>query len=59
MIKNNKFVTEPINFRRKIVEFSPDAKKRLKVIWRGMRKYMDGFPDHIYHALNTFLIVSS
>ena len=42
--------------RRKVVEFSPDAKLRLKVIWRGMRKYMDGFPDHIYHALNTFLM---
>ena len=42
--------------RRRIVEFSDDAKLRLKVIWRGMRKYMDGFPDHIYHALNTFLM---
>tara|TARA_R110002012_G_scaffold59435_11_gene155522 strand:+ start:2233 stop:3768 length:1536 start_codon:yes stop_codon:yes gene_type:complete len=42
--------------RRKIVEFSPDAKQRLKIIWRGMRKYMDGFPDHIHHALNTFLM---
>ena len=42
--------------KRKVVEFTPDAKNRLKVIWRGMRKYMQGFPDHIFNALNTFLM---
>jgi len=42
--------------RRKVVVFSPDAKTRLKVIWKGMRKYMQGFPEHIFVALNTFLM---
>ena len=41
---------------RTITSFSPDAQKRLKTVWRGMRKYMDNFPDHIYAALNTFLM---
>jgi len=42
--------------KRKVVTFTPDAQKRLKTVWRGMRKYMEGFPDHIYAALNTFLM---
>ena len=42
--------------KRKVVVFSADAKTRLKVIWRGMRKYMSDFPDHIYNALNSFLM---
>lgn len=42
--------------KRKVVVFSSDAKNRLKVIWRGMRKYMQSFPDHIFAALNTFLM---
>jgi hypothetical protein len=42
--------------RRKVVTFSLDAKKRLKTIHRGMRKYMNTFEDNIYDALNTFLM---
>jgi hypothetical protein len=42
--------------KRTITTFTPDAQKRLKTVWRGMRKYMEGFPDHIYAALNTFLM---
>lgn len=42
--------------KRLVTVFTPDAQKRLKTIWRGMRKYMKGFPDHIYAALNTFLM---
>jgi len=42
--------------KRLITTFTPDAQKRLKTVWRGMRKYMEGFPDHIYAALNTFLM---
>ena len=41
---------------RTITSFTPDAQKRLKTVWRGMRKYMKRFPDHIYAALNTFLM---
>jgi len=42
--------------KRLVTTFTPDAQKRLKTVWRGMRKYMEGFPDHIYAALNTFLM---
>ena len=35
---------DKVGDKRKVVEFTPDAKNRLKVIWRGMRKYMQGFP---------------
>ena len=41
---------------RKVVEFSDDAQKRLKTVWKGMRKYMNNFDDNIYDALNTFLM---
>ena len=42
--------------KRLITTFTPEAQERLKTVWRGMRKYMDGFPPHIYAALNTFLM---
>jgi histone H3/H4 len=42
--------------KRKVVIWSDDAKKALKVVWKSMRKYMDGFSDHIFEALNTFLM---
>ena len=42
--------------RRKVVTFTPDAQKRLKTVWLGMRKYMNSFDDNIYTALNTFLM---
>tara|TARA_R100001079_G_scaffold110280_2_gene85218 strand:+ start:1936 stop:3468 length:1533 start_codon:yes stop_codon:yes gene_type:complete len=41
---------------RKVVMFSDDAQKRLKTVWKGMRKYMNNFDDNIYEALNTFLM---
>ena len=41
---------------RKVVSFSTDAQKRLKTVWKGMRKYMNNFDDNIYQALNTFLM---
>jgi len=41
---------------RKVVTFSSDAQKRLKTVWKGMRKYMITFDNHIYEALNTFLM---
>ena len=42
--------------KRKVVTWSPDAQKRLKTVWKGMRKYMNSFDDNIYEALNTFLM---
>jgi len=42
--------------KRKVVIWSKDAQAALKVVWKGMRKYMDGFSDHIFEALNTFLM---
>ena len=42
--------------KRKVVVFSKDAQKRLKTVWKGMKKYMDSFDDNIYEALNTFLM---
>ena len=51
-----KYRLDKVGDKRRVVEFSPDGKMRLKVIWRGMRKYMDAFPEHIYAALNTFLM---
>ena len=42
--------------KRKVVYFTPDAQKRLKTVWKGMRKYMNSFDDNIYEALNTFLM---
>ena len=41
---------------RKVVVFSSDAQKRLKTVWKGMRKYMISFDNQIYEALNTFLM---
>lgn len=42
--------------KRKVVVFSKDAQKRLKTVWKGMKKYMNTFDDNIYEALNTFLM---
>ena len=42
--------------KRKVVTWTPDAQKRLKTVWKGMRKYMNSFDDNIYEALNTFLM---
>ena len=42
--------------KRKVVMFSSDAQKRLKTVWKGMRKYMNNFDENIYTALNTFLM---
>tara|TARA_R110001592_G_scaffold8366_7_gene45753 strand:- start:362 stop:1888 length:1527 start_codon:yes stop_codon:yes gene_type:complete len=42
--------------KRKVVVFTPDAQKRLKTVWKGMKKYMNSFDDNIYEALNTFLM---
>ena len=42
--------------KRKVIIFSGEAQKRLRTVWRGMRKYMNDFNDDIYDALNTFLM---
>ena len=42
--------------RRKVVVWSPDAQKKLMVVHRGMRKYMEGIEDQVFEALNTFLM---
>ena len=42
--------------RRRVIVFSPEANRRMKTVWRGMRKYMGDFNDQVYEALNTFLM---
>lgn len=42
--------------KRRVIVWSPDAQSKLKIVHKGMRKYMEGIEDQVFEALNTFLM---
>jgi len=42
--------------KRKVLEMTEEAKGAIKIVWAAMKKYMNGFDDNIYVAINTFFM---